>query len=85
MSNEQLLKISQEFDKQIRIFNKKHEGKYFLTLFLDKHVDIFYIYLHYKEGYFYTFTIPIDYLDKFEPKYVIFRLIENGFIKEVNK
>ena len=85
MKDKKLKDIVKEYEKQIEIFNNKYKHNYLITCFLDigdnKCLDL---YLHFlKKGkYFYTFKILIDDLFKYEPKYIIYRLIENSFIKE---
>lgn len=81
--NKEYKDIVKEFEKQINIFNNKYKDKYIITYFLDLEDDkCLNLYLNFiKENYVYPFKILIDDLLKYEPEYVIFRLIENGFIE----
>ncbi len=76
--------IMKKYKRYIYKFNLKYVGKWKLTCFLNlsKNESGLYLYLYLlKDNSYFKFKINLDDLNLFEPKYVIFRLIENAFVK----
>lgn len=81
--NNSLKNTLKEFNKQIKLFNKKYNKKYELYMYYDfnpENEEGLWIYLYDYKGDK-IFTWKILEVIKYEPKKVIFDLIEKGYIR----
>ena len=82
--NKLLKDTLKEFNKQIKLFNKKYNKKYELSMYYDfnpEHEEGLWLYLYDYKGDK-IFTWKILEVIKYESKSVIFNLIEKGYIKK---